>query len=140
MVMSEQELGREIDDEFVKSIKKTYESLNNIEKFKEQFKDSTFKILLNPKDGDFAALILVDKGTVSVDGMENTPKENISKEIVAWDGFMQTTRQTFKEIGDGTLSGKDIRKKFLTRKIKGKGLEYLRYLSQMSALRRAKEE
>lgn len=138
--MSEQELGREIDDEFVKSIKKNYELLNNSEDFNEQFKDSTFKILLNPKDGQYAALISVDNGKVSVHGMKNAPKENISKEIVGWDGFMQTTRQTFKEIGDGTLSAKDIRKKFITRKIKGKGLEYLKYLSQMSALRRATVE
>ena len=138
--MSEQELGREIDDEFVKSIKKNYEPLNSNDNFNEQFKDSTFKILLNPKDGQYAALISVDNGKVSVHGMKNTPKELISKEIVGWDGYMQTTRQTFKKIGDGTLTSKDIRKKFLTRKIKGKGLEYLRYLSQMSALRRATED
>ncbi len=138
--MAVQEMGSEIEDEFVKSIKKNYESLNNNEKFKEQFKDETFKILLNPKDGEFAAIISVDKGIVSVHGMKNTPKEDISKEIVGWDGYMQTTRQNFREIGDGTLSSKDIRKKFLTRKIKGKGLEYLKYLSQMSALRRDIEE
>ena len=134
--MAIQEMGSEIEDEFVKSIKKNYESLNNNENFREQFKDKTFKILLNPKDGKFAALISVDQGSVSVHGMKNTPKEDISKVMVGWDGYMQTTRQTFREIGDGTLSSKDVRKRFLMRKIKGKGLEYLRYLSQMSALRR----
>ena len=137
--MSKLELGIEKLSEFVKSIKERYESLNANEKFKEQFKDSNFKILLNPTDREYAALITVDNGTVSIEGMKNTPKDNIKKDALGWDSYVKTTRQTFKEIGDGILSSRDIRKKVLTRKIKVKGLKYLASFSQMSALRRGEE-
>ncbi|MFX0029936.1 MAG: hypothetical protein ACFE8B_12045 [Candidatus Hermodarchaeota archaeon] len=134
--MSEQEISDVESSEFVKAIKEGYESLNTNEKFKEQFRDINFKLLLNPTDRDFAALITVDKGIVSVEGIKNTPKEKISKEVLGWDSYVKTTRQTFKEIGDGTLSSSDIRKKVLTRKIKVKGLKYLVSFGKMSALRR----
>ncbi|MFX1470193.1 MAG: hypothetical protein ACFFB8_16200, partial [Promethearchaeota archaeon] len=131
--MSEPDLNIEGLSEFVKSIKERYESLNTNVKFKEQFKDDSVKILLNPTDVEYAALIEVDKGTISVTGVKNTPKENVKKEKLGWDSYMKTTRQIFKEIGDGTLSGKDIRRKVLARKIKVKGLKHLASLSQMSA-------
>jgi hypothetical protein len=134
--MSESEISAVESSEFVKSIKEGYESLNTNEKFKEQFKDANFKILLNPTDRDYAVLITVDKGTVYVEGIKNTPKEKIDKEALGWDSYMKTTRQIFKDIGDGTLTSKDIRKKVLTRKIKVKGLKYLASFSKMSALRR----
>ncbi|MFX0025693.1 MAG: hypothetical protein ACFE8M_04700 [Candidatus Hermodarchaeota archaeon] len=123
-------------DEFVESIKNSYESLNNNAKFKDEFKDATFKILLVPKDGEFAALIKVDNGTVSVEGVKSLPKENIEKDKLGWDGYMKTIRQTFKDIGDGKLTSRDIRKKVLARKIKVKGLKYLASFSKMAELRR----
>ncbi|MFX0080290.1 MAG: hypothetical protein ACFE94_00905 [Candidatus Hodarchaeota archaeon] len=138
--MSVQDIGSEEMSEFVKSIKERYESLNINEKFKEQFKESNFKILLNPTDREYAALVTVENGIVSVGGMKNTPKDNLKKDVVGWDSYIKTTRQTFKEIGDGTLSSRDIRRKVLARKIKVKGLKYLASFSQMSALRREKEE
>lgn len=134
--MSEQEIGSGELSEFVKSIKKGYESLNTNEKFKEQFKDANFKILLNPKDREYAALITVENGIVSVGGIKNTPKDNIMKNRLGWDSYMKTTRQIFKEIGDGILSSRDIRRKVLARKIKVKGLKNLASFNQMSALRR----
>ncbi|MFX0135547.1 MAG: hypothetical protein ACFFDN_18020 [Candidatus Hodarchaeota archaeon] len=134
--MSESEISIKGLSEFVKSIKEGYESLNNNETFKKEFKDANFKILLNPEDKEYAALVTVKNGIVSVEGIKNSPKENISKEKLGWDSYMKTKRQTFKEIGDGTLSSRDIRRKVLARKIKVKGLKYLASFSQMSALRR----
>lgn len=67
--MSELERSIEGLSEFVKAIKEGYESLNTNEKFKEEFKDANFKILLNPKDREYAALITVENGTVSVGGI-----------------------------------------------------------------------
>jgi len=134
--MSEPELSTKKLSDFIKAIKEGYESLNSNEKFKEQFKDENFKILLNPTDREYAALITVENGTVSVKGIKNTPKGNIQKEVLGWDSYMKTTRQIFKDIGEGTLSSRDIRRKVLARKIKVKGLKYLSSFSQMSALRR----
>ncbi|MFX0034998.1 MAG: hypothetical protein ACFE9I_05070 [Candidatus Hermodarchaeota archaeon] len=138
--MSEPDLSIEELSEFVKAIKERYELLNTNEKFKEQFKEECIKILLNPTDAENAALIEVDKGTISVRSVKNVPKENVKKEKLGWDSYMKTTRQIFKEIGDGTLSGKDIRRKVLARKIKVKGLKHLASLSQMSALTRGEGE
>ncbi|MFX0057944.1 MAG: hypothetical protein ACFE85_16180 [Candidatus Hodarchaeota archaeon] len=132
--MSEMEMG--IENEFVKSIRENYEALNDNEIFKEQFKDDTFKILLNPSDGEYAALIKVNKGIVAVEGIKNSPKENIEKETLGWDSLMETARQTFKDIGDGKLSSRGIRMKVLARKIKVSGLKHLSSFSRMAAIRR----
>ncbi|MFW9937000.1 MAG: hypothetical protein ACFFD5_05085 [Candidatus Thorarchaeota archaeon] len=132
--MSEMEMS--IENEFVKSIRENYEALNDNEKFKEQFKDLTFKILLNPNDGEYAALIKVNKGIVTVEGIKNTPKDNLKKETLGWDSFMETTRQTFKNIGDGKLSSRGIRMKVLARKIKVNGLKHLSFFSKMANLTR----
>jgi hypothetical protein len=65
---------------FAKVVAKEVEVLNTIEQFREDFKDSELKILLNAKDGKYAALLVIDKGKVYVESIENKPKENIKKQ------------------------------------------------------------
>ncbi|MFX1297205.1 MAG: hypothetical protein ACFFD2_20425 [Promethearchaeota archaeon] len=138
--MSEQERGIEESSEFFNSIKDHYELLNTNEKFKDQFKGTNFKLLLNPTDRDYAALITVDNGTVSVEGIKNASKENLKKETLGWDSSIKTKIQIFKEMGEGTLSSSDIRKMILKRKIKVKGLKELALFSDMSALLQGESE
>lgn len=107
-------------ENYVDKRKRFYESLNNNNKFKEKFKDEKFKILLNPKDGKYAALIIVEKGTVSVEKLPNYPISNFDENILGWDAMMQTTLEIFDEIGQGKLSTSAIMKKVLMRKIKMK--------------------
>ncbi len=64
---------------FASIIAKQIEPLNDDEKFKEKFKDTEVKVLINAKDGKWAGLIVIDKGTIHVEGIKNTPKENIKK-------------------------------------------------------------
>jgi len=45
-------------------VSKLVEPLNENEKFKEKFKDTEKKVLLNAKDGKYAALLVIDKGTI----------------------------------------------------------------------------
>ncbi len=122
------------DENYADLVKKAFEPLNNNDKFKEKFKDEQFKILLNPKDDEYASLIIVDKGTVSVEKIANKPKENISKKVLGWDGLVQTTKQLFDDIAAGKLSTRDIVKKITTRKIKVKNLKLLPKLAEMQAL------
>ena len=103
---------------FADAIADIYEPLNNNAKFKEKYKDDTFRILLNPKDGKFAALITIDKGKLLVDSIDNSSKKNLDQRVLGWDGLMQTTIELFSAIGRGELSISDIQKKVLTRKIK----------------------
>ena len=121
---------------FAEAILDTYGPLNNNEMFKEKYADKSFKILLNPKDGNFAALIEVNNGTVSVNGFDNQDKKNLDQKELGWDGYMQTTLALFDEIGKGNLSQSDIVKKVVARKIKMKNVKVVAKLSEMGALLR----
>ena len=50
-------------------VSKLIEPLHKSEKFKEKFKDTELKVLLNAKDGKYAALLVIDKGTILVEGI-----------------------------------------------------------------------
>ena len=109
---------------FAGIVAKEIEPLNSIEKFKEDFKDKVIKILLNAKDGKYAALLVIDHGRVYVEGIENKPKENIKKKVAGWDGLLQTDTQTFVDLlsGDNVTTGKIVAK-ILARKIKIRGVK-----------------
>ena len=119
---------------FAEAILKTYGPLNNNEKFKQKFADKSFKILLNPKDGKYAALITVDNGAVSVNGLDNQDKKKLNQKELGWDGLMETSVALFDEIGKGNLSQSDIVKKVMSRKIKMKNVKIVAKLSEMGAL------
>ena len=119
---------------FAEAIFNTYNPLNTVAKFKEKYAEKSFKILLNPKDGHYAALIKVDKGVLTVEGIENQNKNNLDQDTLGWDGFMQTTLELFEEIGKGNLSQSDIAKKMVARKIKIKNLKIVAKLSEMITL------
>ncbi len=109
---------------FAKVVAKEVEVLNTIEEFKEDFKDSELKILLNAKDGKYAALLVIDKGKVYVEGIENNPKENIKKKNAGWDGLLQTKTEVFVDLlGGGDISMGSIIWKILTFRIKIKGIK-----------------
>jgi hypothetical protein len=131
--MSENNLGKVKEGTYPEGVFNLYNPLNSIDKFKEKFADETFKILLNPKDGEYAALITVNKGTVSIEGIENNDKKDLTEEKLGWNGMMKTTKALFEEIGDGKLSQNDIIKKVVARKIKMKNPKILVKLTEMAA-------
>jgi len=130
--MSENKLGKVKEGTYAEGVFNLYNPLNSIDKFKEKFAKESFKILLNPKDGEYAALITVDKGTVLVEGIENKDKKDLIEENLGWDGMMKTTIALFAEIGEGKLSQSDIIKKVVARKIKMKGPKFLMKLDEMA--------
>ena len=117
---------------FASTVAKLVEPLNENEKFKERFKDTKVKILLNAKDGKYAALLIIDKATIHVEGIENKPKKNLKKKVVGWDGLFQTSTPLFLEIlgGDEVSMGKIIRK-VLIGKIKIRGIKKVLILLQL---------
>jgi hypothetical protein len=131
--MSESKLGKVKEGTYPEGVFNLYSPLNSIDKFKEKFADETFKILLNPKDGQYAALITVNKGSVIVEGIENNDKKDLTEEKLGWDGMMKTTKALFEEIGDGKLSQSDIIKKVVARKIKMKAPKFLLKLTEMQS-------
>ena len=117
---------------FASIVAKQVEPLNDMEKFKENFKDTEVKVLLNAKDGKWAALLIIDKGKILVEGIKNEPKENIKKKNAGWNGLLQTTTPMFLELlGSEEVSmGKVIRKIF-TGKIKIRGIKHVLKLLQL---------
>ena len=109
---------------FAGIVAKQVEPLNDIEKFREDFKDKDLKILLNAKDGKWAALLVIDHGKVYVEGIKNKPKENIKKKNAGWDGLLQTKTETFVELltGDSVSMGSIIAK-ILTFRLKIRGIK-----------------
>ena len=120
---------------FAGIVSKQVEPLKDNEKFKERFKDTEVKVLLNAKDGKYAALLVIDKGTIYVEGMKNKPKKNLKKKIVGWDGLLQTKTSTFLEIleSDDISLGKIVGK-ILTFRIKIRGTKHVRTLLPLFSL------
>ncbi len=117
---------------FARVVAKQVEPLNENEKFKERFKDVEVKILLNAKDGKYAALLVIDKGTIHVEGIKNQPKKNIKKKVVGWDGLLQTNTAMFLELlgRDSVSMGKMVRK-ILIGKVKIRGIKKVLILLQL---------
>jgi len=108
---------------FAGVVSKQIEPLNEIEKFKEDFKDRTIKILLNATDGKYAALIVIDKGTIYVEEVKNTPKENLKKKNAEWDGRLQAKTDAFVNLlTSEDLSLGSVLGQILTFKIRIRGL------------------
>ena len=109
---------------FAGIVSKQVEPLNEIEKFREDFKDRELKILLNAKDGKWAAMLIIDHGKIYVDGIQNQPKENIKKKNAGWDGLLQTKTETFVDLlGGENVSMGSIIAKILTFRIKIRGIK-----------------
>jgi putative sterol carrier protein len=132
--MSEEEKKKKLRG-FAKIVSKEIEPLNNYDKFKERYKDTEVKVLLNLKDGKEAALIVIDKGTIYVESIKNNPKENIKKKNAGWDGFLEAKLQVFVDIltgGDVTVGM--IVKKILFRQVKIRGIKKILILLELFSI------
>jgi len=109
---------------FAGIVSKQVEPLNDNEKFKEKFKDTEVKVLLNATDGKYAALLVIDKGRIYVEGIKNKPKTNLKKKVVGWDGRLQMSTENFVKLLDSDeLSLGKIVGKILIGKIKIRGIK-----------------
>jgi len=131
--MAEEEKKKKLRG-FAKIVSKEVEPLNSYDKFKERYKDTEVKVLLNPKDGKEAALIVIDKGTIYVESIKND-KENIKKKNAGWDGFLEAKLQLFLDI----LTGGDVTvgmvvKKILFRQAKIRGIKKVLMLLELFSI------
>jgi len=105
--------------------------LNEKEKFKEKFANSQVKILINATNLNYAALIIIDKGTIDVKSIPNKPKENLNKDIVGWDAFLAMDAAIFLAFAMKKLSLPGMGILVLKREVKLKGLRKLIAMMQM---------
>ncbi|MBY8989995.1 MAG: hypothetical protein KGD58_04495 [Candidatus Lokiarchaeota archaeon] len=120
---------------FAGIVSKQVEPLNDNEKFKQKYKDTQVKVLLNAKDGKYAALLVIDKGTIHVEDFKNKPKENLKKKVLGWDGLLQTKTKTFVGLleSDDISLGKVIGK-IVTGRIKIRGIKHVLVLLPLFSL------
>jgi hypothetical protein len=99
--------------------------LNENKKFQEKFGNLKVKFLLNASNLNYAAFIIVEEGFVRVESIPNKPKENLKKQKIGWNAFLEMDIQTFLAIAMNRLSLFGVAKKWLTRKIKMRGIRKL---------------
>ncbi|MFX0034555.1 MAG: hypothetical protein ACFE9I_02805 [Candidatus Hermodarchaeota archaeon] len=105
--------------------------LNENKAFQDKFKNIDAKILLNASNLKYAALIVIDHGSVKVKSIPNKPKTNLNKKKVGWHAFLEMDTQTFLAIAMSRLSMLGVAKMWLKRKIKMRGIRKLLLLLKM---------
>ncbi len=110
---------------------KEVEPLNSNEKFKKEFADITVNVLINPKDQKRAALLKIDKGTIDVDDVKND-KETLKN--VKYDALFEAPTEIFLKLFTEGLSTGALLKKWITRKIKLRGIRKLAIFGKLMAL------
>lgn len=108
--------------------------LNDNQKFREQFANTNMKILLNAVNVNFAALIIIKKGVLSIESIPNKPKENLKKKKVGWDALLAMDTQTYLALAMNRLPMSKLGLKVLTGKVKVRGLRKLLVLKKMLIL------
>ena len=108
--------------------------LNENQKFKEQFANTDIKILLNAINVNFAALIIIKNGILSVESIPNKPKENLKKKNVGWNALMAMDTQTYLALAMNRLPMPKLGIKVLTGKVKVRGFRKLLILKKMLIL------
>ncbi len=105
--------------------------LNENKRFQNKFQNVSTKILLNASNLKYAALIVINHGFVRVESIPNKPKGNLKKRKVRWDAFLEMDTQTFLDIAMNRLSLLRVAKKWLTGKVKMRGIRKLLNLLKM---------
>lgn len=118
---------------FVKMLWQLLIPLNENPKFQEKFKNDNLTFILNIWDGDYAALIKVIEGTVSVESIKNGDKK-VMKELFKkynCDGMLETNLGLLFEISQGNLSTGAMAKQILKKKLRVKGVKKVRILEML---------
>jgi hypothetical protein len=99
--------------------------LNENKKFQEKFRAYDIKILLNASNLKYAALIRINHGFIEVESIPNKPKVNLKKCKLGWNAYLEMDTQTFLAIAMNRLSLIGVAKKWLTHKVKMRGMRKL---------------
>ena len=99
--------------------------LNENKRFKNTFKHKNLKILMNCPTWVYAALVIIEKGTLRVDGIKNKPSECLDKRVLGWQVYFETNTVLYSDILGKRKSLKDVAGKWFEGEIKLKGVLYL---------------
>jgi hypothetical protein len=102
---------------FARTIGKSIESVKNTEECKFIIKGVKTRVVFNCLDGKWAALITIKDDDITVEGIKNTPKKNLSRKKLYWWGYFEAKLVDFMGAG-GWKTGKWLRK-MVGGKVKG---------------------
>ena len=129
--MSETEMEKNEVRGFAQLINTVILPLNENEKFKEKFATKQVKIVINARNLRYAALIIIDNGTIRAEGIRNEPKENLDKKIVGWDAYFEMDSAVFLMFAMNRISLLGVMKLVIKKEVTLKGLRKLVYLMQV---------
>jgi len=104
MIQAEKEPKERIKKERPKGFAKTISSAldaaqkMNEAKVKELIKGKRSRIIFNPKDGDWAALITIENDKIDVKGIDNTSKEVFKRKYLLWWGYLNAKVEDFMDV------------------------------------------
>jgi len=111
--------------EFAGIIANVLASLNQNPKFKENFKKIQRKYLINASNLNYAALVKIDHGYLTVQSVANKPKSNLKKKVTGWDSFISMDSQIFLALAMNKISKAKVGLKVISGKVKLKGFRKL---------------
>ena len=118
--------------EFAGVIAQQLEPVNEKKRFKEKFKlYENFRLIINASDARYAALVIIDKGTLVVEGIRKKEKDVIKNLKKECDGYLEMSIDLFFKMAMGELSKAGFAKKLVTRKIKVKGPKNVTILDKL---------
>ena len=106
-------------------IVKQLKPIENKEIFIEKYSDLELRVLLNPIDSKYAAIVNLSHGRFEVEDIKNEQKEKLSKDVLNWNAMLETSTLIFLKIAMGELGLVGQAKLIMTRKMKVKGLANL---------------
>jgi len=104
----------------------------NKERFDHMIEGKRTRVVYNPRDGKWAAVITLDKGNIEVQGIKNNPKEVLKRKNLLWWGYLETSIKNFMN-ATNTSSFKWFLK-IITFKAKFRGIPHVRFIGDLIAL------
>jgi len=96
--------------------------LNDNRKFRRHFREKNLRLLLNSPTWVYAALVIIEKGTIRVEGIKNTPAENIHRDVLQWDGYLEMDFLLYSAVLTKRISLMTMAKAWLKGGIRLKGV------------------
>ena len=96
--------------------------LNENRRFQRHFRQKNIRFLLNSPGWLYAALVIIEKGTIRVEGIKNTPAENIRRDVLRWDAYLEMGTLLYSAVLTKRKSLMELAKAWLKGDIKIKGM------------------
>ena len=96
--------------------------LNDNPGFRRRFRRKNLRFLLNSPGWHYAALVIIEKGAIRVEGIKNKPEENIRRDVLGWDGYLEMDILLYSAVLTRRISLMEVAKAWLKGEIRLKGI------------------